>query len=227
MVDLAGVNKNNRRQATGLHKGKAITVTLLGGRQYQIENLPDLKKLKQPVKRIGYWLPARFKAEGLAYELEFTLDIVKPVNYPKTGAQFKITELTIKTPEGFTNSDMPINLLRSLAVKASTFVALCTPVGYTKNGAEYLTQINPIKQATPSSDAIKDFLGTLKGEDLYRAIGEVWRNASHGLIYQDIGERFGYGSDWANKHIHIGKTKYPQFFRKPKTTTTKKMKGKK
>jgi hypothetical protein len=215
-----------KMQATSNHKGKPITVTLLGGSQYQIENLPDLKKLKQPVKRIGYWLPGKFRCEGLAYELDFTLDIVKPANYPKTGAQFKITELIIKSPDGFSNSDLPIQLLRSLAVKASTFVALCTPVGYTKNGAEYLTQINPIKQATPTSDTVKDFLGTLKGEDLYRALGDVWRNASHGSIYQDIGERFGFGDDWANKHIYIGKTKYPQFFRKPKPTN-KKAKGKK
>lgn len=217
-----------KMQATSNHKGKPITVTLLGGSQYQIENLPDLKKLKQPVKRIGYWLPARFKAEGLAYELEFTLGIVKPKNYPKQSAEFKITECTRKDncPDGFSNSDLPIQLLRSLAVKASTFLALCTPVGYTKNGVEYLTQINPIKQATPSSDLMKDFLGTLKGEDLYRAIGDFWRNASHGSIYQDIGERFGFGDDWANKHIYIGKTKYPQFFRKPKPTN-KKAKGKK
>ena len=217
--------------ATATFEGKKIVVTLTMHKQYQVENYEDLAKLKKPVKKIVYMLPGQFKVEGLPYHLEFTLDIVKPKDYPKHGATFQITEFTRKqkSPAGLTRPDldMPINLLRSLAIKASTVVALCTPVGYTKNGVEYLTQINPIRQTKPNSDTLRDFLGTLKGEDLYRALGEVWRNASHGSIYTDIGERFGFGNDWANKHIHIGKNKYPQYFKKPKATATKKPKGKK
>jgi hypothetical protein len=215
-----------KTQAIGNHKGKKIIVSLLGGRQYHIENLPDLKKLKQPVKRIGYWLPGRFKAEGLPYELEFTLDIVKPANYPKTGAEFKITELEIKCSNGFSNFDIPDLLLRSLAIKASTHLFLCTPIGFKKNGREYLTQVNPIKQTETPSETLQDFLGQLKGEDLYRRLGEIWRNASHGSIYQDVRSTFGFGDDWANKHIFIGKRKYPQYFKKLKTTKTNRRKTK-
>jgi len=217
--------------ATATFDGKKIVVTKISFGGYQVENYEDLAKLKKPVKKIVYMLPGKFKVSGLKYELQFTLDIVRPKDYPKHGATFQITEFERKqkTPDGLNKSDLdlPINLIRSLAIKASTVVALCTPVGYTKNGVEYLSRINPIRQTKPGNDILRDFLGTLKGEALYRALGEVWRNASHGSIYQDIGERFGFGNDWANKHIHIGKNKYPQYFKKPKATATKKAKGKK
>ena len=216
--------------ATATFEGKKIVVTLTYHSHYQVENPEVLAKLKKPVKKIAYMLPGKFKVSGLEYELEFTLDIVRPKDYPKHGATFQITEFTRKqkTPDGLNKSDLdlPINLLRSLAIKASTVIALCTPVGYTKNGVEYLSRINPIRQTKPSSDILRDFLGTLKGEDLYEALGEVWRKASHGSIYKDIGERFGFSEAWANKHIDIGKKKYPQFFKKHKPTT-KKAKGKK
>ena len=202
--------------ARATFEGKKIVVTKISFGGYQVENYEDLAKLKKPVKKIVYMLPSKFKVEGLPYHLEFTLDIVRPKDYPKHGATFQITEFTRKqkTPDGLNKSDLdlPINLLRSLAIKASTVIALCTPIGYTKNGVEYLTQINPIRQTNPGSDIMKDFLGTLKGEDLYKALGEVWRNASHGSIYKDIGERFGFGDDWANKHIHIGKKKVSTIF---------------
>jgi hypothetical protein len=230
MVDLSGVNKNNKRQAAGLHKGKKITVTFLGGRNYQLEGQIDLAKLKKPETRIVYWLPAKFKTDGLPYEFEFTLGIVKPKNYPKHGAEFKITECTRidKCPDGFTNSDIPIYLLRSLAIRASTVVALCTPVGYKDiNGAEYLTQINLIEPATPSGQTLKDFLGTLEGELLYKEIGRIWRNSAHGTIEKNIASEFGFTTFWANKHIKKGKEQYPQYFKKPKATATKKAKGKK
>ena len=228
VADLAGVNKNNRRQETGLHKGKKITVTFLGGSQYQVEGQIDLAKLKKPETRILYWLPAKFRCEGLPYEFEFTLGIVKPKNYPKHYAQFKITECTRKDncPDGFTNTDIPIYLLRSLAIRASTFVARCTPVGYKEKGATYLTQIEPISPATPSKQTLKNFLGTLEGELLYKEIGRIWRDSAHGTIEKTIANEFGFTTHWANKKIKLGKKLYPQFFRKPKPTN-KKAKGKK
>jgi hypothetical protein len=61
-----------------------------------VENYEDLAKLKKPVKKIVYMLPSKFKVEGLPYHLEFTLDIVKPKDYPKHGATFQITEFTRK-----------------------------------------------------------------------------------------------------------------------------------
>ncbi len=224
---VADQQKNGTRiTATGKHKNKLVTVVFLGGERYQFESGINLAKLKKPETRIVYWLPARFKAEGLPYELEFTLGIVKPKNYPKQGARFEIIECTRKDhcPNGFTNSDIPIYLLRSLAIKASTFLASCTPVGYKdpKTGAEYLTQINILQQATPGEIA-KDFLGTLEGELLYQEIGRIWRNSAHGLVYKNIAEQFQQSSSWANKHIAIGKKNYPKFFKRTTTTTKQKV----
>lgn len=225
MVDLSGVKKNYLRQVTGVHNKKTITVTFLGGKNYNLEGQIDLAKLKKPETRILYWLPGRFKVEGLPYEFEFTLGVVKPKNYPKQGAQFKITECTRidKCPEGFTNSDIPIYLLRSLAIRASTWIALCTPEGYKdpKTGAEYLTQINPIEPGTPSNSVMKDFLGTLEGELLYREVGRLWRNTAHGTIEKTIASEFGYSTYWANKKIKEGKKLYPKYFIKNKPITTK------
>ena len=50
--------------------------------------------------------------------------------------------------------------------------------------------------------------------EFYEKLGKVWHKAAYGQIYVDIQKAFHYkyGYQWINKHINIGKKKYPNYF---------------
>jgi len=52
--------------------------------------------------------------------------------------------------------------------------------------------------------------------EFYEKLGKIWHSALYGQIYYDIQKEFNfqYGYEWANKHVSIGKKKYPDYFPK-------------
>ena len=57
---------------------------------------------------------------------------------------------------------------------------------------------------------------TKRTAEFYEKLGKIWHTAVYGQIYVDIQKEFNYeyGYEWVNKHINIGKKKYPEYFPK-------------
>ena len=186
----------------------------------------DITKIKKPTKIAGNYLPADFLVTGLPCEITFRLDKVK--TYAKSYSM-EITQISFNCPNGLQSSDTPIDLLRRLAVEASTFVAEITPANtridhspgnYTvtdsKGGFIVLGHAGTNKERTEA------FIGTRPtGKDLYKQIGHLYSTLKYGTKYKGIAQAFGRGLPWAYKHTAIGAKKYPQFFKGYKQQTTK------
>ena len=124
-------------------------------------------------------LPARFRANGLPYRVEFELN-----------ENAEITNLKMNCASGLKNATkVPFDRLRSLAVREATQVAYCYE--------------------------------QLKGESLYKRIGEIYDNTIYGCKHLIIAEHFGFTKHWAYKHTAIGKKKYPEYFKSCNKTKQK------
>lgn len=192
----------------------------------------DIKKIKKPKKVVGNFLPSDFEVFGLPCEVTFTLDLVQ-AKTAKDKPLMQITQITFKCPNGLLNSDLPINLLRSLAVQASSFVAEITPANFRrefKNGYEQTDDkggFMVLSQSSSNKRRAQMFLGIQPtGKDLYEQIGHLYSTLPYGTKYKHIAQAFGRTKAWAYKHTAIGAEQYPQFFKGYKTKT-KKAKGKK
>lgn len=211
---------------------RLVTVQLLASNKPQMVYEPyDITKIKKPKKIKGNFLPADFLVTGLPCEITFRLDKVK--TFAKSFSM-QITQISFKCPNGLQSSDTPIDLLRRLAVEASTFVAEITP-------ANTRTQIAPnaysvtdseggfivLGHAGTDKERTKAFIGSRPtGKDLYEQIGHLYSTLKYGTKYKEIAKAFGRTHAWAYKHTAIGAKKYPQFFKGYKTKPTKK-KGRK
>ena len=113
--------------------GNTLTVTFLGSSRsdkQQVFQLDiDMAQVKKQTKTTGNYLPGRFRADGLPFKVEFVVDIWKPTNYPKTGAEMRITEMQITDMqnEALTSHNLPVDELRRLAIQASSFLAVVSP----------------------------------------------------------------------------------------------------
>ena len=212
---------------------RLVTVQLLASdtKQQMFYEPYDITKIKKPTKIAGNFLPAEFLVTGLPCEITFRLDKVK--TYAKSYSM-QITQISFNCPNGLQSSDTPIDLLRRLAVEASTFVAEITPANtridhspgnYTvtdsKGGFTVLGHASANKERTEA------FIGTRPtGKDLYKQVGELYSTLEYGSKHKKIAEAFGRTHAWAYKHTAIGAKKYPQFFKGYKKQTTKQKRSK-
>jgi len=177
------------------------------------------RQVKKPLKVTGNFVPATFRVDGFDCELTFTLGLVKKSARNRKSDAIQITQGTFNSQNGFTATDIPVGLLRSLGVKASTFLAYLIPPHYTwidhgvinkagKEGNVYIIDERGIPPPLLDRD--------LHGIDLYEVIGRIWREAPYGEKHSRVADAFDYSTKWANKHIMIGKQEYPQFFKQRK-----------
>jgi len=208
---------------------RLITVQLLASNKPQMFYEPyDIAKIKKPTKIKGNYLPADFLVTGLPCEITFRLDKVE------NSLKLQITQISFDCPNGLQSSDTPIDLLRTLAVQASAFVAEITP-------ANTRTQIAPnayeqtdeqggfmvLGHAGTDQDTEQMFVGTRPiGKDLYKQIGDLYSTLPYGTKYKLIAQAFGRTLPWAYKHTAIGAKEYPQFFKGYKQKTTKQKRSK-
>ena len=214
--------------------GNTLTVTYIGSsrsdHQQAFQLAVDMGKVQKRTQVTGNYLPGRFKAEGLPFKVEFVVDIWKPGNYPKTGAEMRITEMQITDMqnEALTSHNLPVDELRRLAIQASSFVAVVSPA---TKGNPFGDDFQVLGHVSTPRHTIEAFVGapTFSGsKDDYEALGSVWRITPHGKKQQAVAAKFGFKLDWAQKHIRIGKQLYPKFFglqnnagKKTKTTKAK------
>lgn len=211
---------------------RLVSVQLLASDKPYLYHEPyDITKIKKPTKIAGNYLPADFLVTGLPCEITFRLDKVK--TYTKSYSM-QITQISFNCPNGLQSSDTPIDLLRRLAVEASTFVAEITPANTrTDHGSGNYTVTDSkggfivLGHASANKVRTEAFIGTRPtGKDLYKQIGELYSTLEYGTKHKKIAEAFGRTHAWAYKHTAIGAKKYPQFFKGYKKQTTKK-KGRK
>ena len=215
--------------------GNTLTVTFIGSsrsdKQQAFQLDIDMAQVKKQTKTTGNYLPGRFKAEGLPFKVEFVVDIWKPANYPKTGAEMRITEMQITDMqnEALTSHNLPVDELRRLAIQASSFLAVVSPA---TKGNPFGDDFTILGHAGTPRHTLEAFAGVtkleLKGKELYEAIGKLHQSTPHGQKQQTVAAHFGMGIDWAQKHIRIGKQLHPKFFglqnnagKKTKTTKAK------
>jgi len=175
----------------------------------------DPSKVKKKTKFYGNYLPSDFEVFGLPCKIVFRVDKVpnaKGKNF------FQITHISFDCPKGVQSSDTPIDLLRTLAVQASGFVAEA------ENGWWWV-----IGHATTPSDTEQDFVGARPtGADLYKEIGRLYSQADYGEKYKAIARAYGRTLPWAYKHTARGAKEYPQLFKgykqKPKRKKGRKTK---
>jgi len=198
---------------------------------FVLETRLDLDKIKKPTKVYGNYLPSDFEVFGLPCKIVFRVD---KVTNAKGKNFFEITHITFDCPKGLQSSDTPIDLLRTLAVQASGFVAEVLPANTRIDHSEgnyTVTDEKPgllvLGHARTPSDTEKAFVGARPtGADLYKQIGDIYSKTPYGSKYKAIARAFGRGLPWAYKHTAIGAKEYPQFFRGYKQKPTRK-KGRK
>lgn len=206
---------------------RLVTVQLLASDKPHLYYKPyDITKIKKPKKIKGNFLPADFLVTGLPCEITFRLDKVK--TYAQSYSM-QITQISFNCPNGLQSSDTPIDLLRRLAVEASTFVAEITPANTrTDHGSGNYTVTDSkggfivLGHASTDKERTEAFIGSRPtGKDLYKQIGELYSTLPYGTKYKEIAKAFGRTHAWAYKHTAIGAKKYPQFFKGYKTKPTK------
>jgi len=117
---VVGKGKNQRQIKVQL------LVTTVGDKQSvpMVHEPYNITKIKKPTKIYGNYLPSDFEVSGLPCKIVFRLDKVKTF---ADSYSMQITHITFDCPNGLQSSDIPIDLIRTLAVKASAFVAEVTP----------------------------------------------------------------------------------------------------
>jgi hypothetical protein len=156
--------------------GNTLTVTFIGSsrsdKQQAFQLDIDMAQVKKQTKTTGNYLPGRFKAEGLPFKVEFVVDIWKPANYPKTGAEMRITEMQITDMqnEALTSHNLPVDELRRLAIQASSFLAVVSPA---TKGNPFGDDFTILGHAGTPRHTLEAFAGVtkleLKGKELYEA----------------------------------------------------------
>ena len=185
-----------------------------------------MSTVKKRTQVYGNYLPGSFKVEGLPFSVEFVVDVWKPANYATTnkGAEMRITEMHItelQNSVGLTSHDLPVDELRRLAIQASSFLAVVSP----RTKAEpFGKDFKIIGHISAQRKTVVALVGApkLEGKELYEAIGKLHQATPQGMKQQVIAAHFGYGIDWAQKHIRLGKQKFPKLFEQDISSTNKK-----
>jgi hypothetical protein len=229
----------NQFSASKLYRGKQITVRMVSpdtSKGIPKSGIPWLVhrnsfKVKKPTPVTGNYLPSRFEVENFGCEISFTLEAVKG----KQGrSSVQITELSCS--QGVT-LQLPLALLRTLALRACTFSAYLLPPHFTykpfpnvtvtidkEGGFEIMGSAKlprEILQDLHSSDEDKT--------DKLKRVWELYNSAEVGVRYATVAEGFGYppgsraGIEWAHKWVKLARKKFaPKTVRKSQQRKGKK-----
>ena len=230
----------NHFSASKLYRGKQITVRMVSpdtSKGIPKSGIPWLVhrnslKVKKPTPVTGNYLPSRFEVENFGCEISFTLEAVKG----KQGrSSVQITELSCS--QGVT-LQLPLALLRTLALRACTFSAYLLPPHFTykpfpnvtvtidkEGGFEIMGSAKlprEILQDLHSSDEDKT--------DKLKRVWELYNSADKGVRYATVAEGFGYspgsraGLEWAHKWVKLARKKFaPKTVRKSQPRKGKKI----
>lgn len=192
-------------------------------------------KLKKPLQITGNYSPATFITEGLDCVVTFTLSQVTKSTPGRRYASLQITSYSVVCENDNYAKDIPLDLLLSLGVRASTFSAVILPphFSFTQYGHSLNSGSDGHYLITGEGDLpteVQEVLTDLTESEFYKHLGEVWSNSPHGEQIKSIRAAFTkpdgsqWGVKWADKKIAAGKKFYPQYF---KVRPTKKGKAKK
>lgn len=192
-------------------------------------------KLKKPLPITGNYSPATFITEGLDCVVTFTLSQVTKSTPGRRYESLQITSYSVVCENDNYAKGIPLDLLLSLGVRASTFSAVILPphFSYTEHGITWKTDSDGSYFITGEGDLpteVQESLTDLTESEFFKHLGEVWSNSPHGEQIKSIRAAFTkpdgsqWGVKWADKKIAAGKKFYPQYF---KVRPTKKGKAKK
>lgn len=177
---------------------------------------------KKPEPLTGNYLPATFEAEVNGCTATFTLDLVRK-SVKKNGKvldSVQITALQCHCVGGsFVADDLPLPLMRRLAIEASTFAAWKLPpnFAYDIGGLTWRTDSSGLDFHIVGPGGIPvevaQDLGTQT--DLLRAVARLYHSAPYGSKYLQIAKAFGYKTEWAKKWVARAKQELPELFEEP------------
>lgn len=146
--------RSNRFSASKLYRGKQLTVRMISpdssagvpvsGFRYLLHR--ESHEVKQPTPVTGNYLPSKFEVENFGCKVSFTLDSVKG---ERGKSSVEIVELSCE--RGVT-LDLPLALLRSLALRACTFAGYLLPLT-THSESATATPFEPTARARCTSPA--------------------------------------------------------------------------
>jgi hypothetical protein len=203
-----------------LREGEVI----IGGEPTLLHTRLRPTEVKRPTPITGQYLPATFTAKVANCTVNFTLTRVKTASGENTD-HVGISDLHVTCNPGTQVLDLPLPLLRSLAIQASTFAAFIIPPHFTwtdggvtwtsgKAGACHF-----VSRGQPPPEVLDELTD---GKDLLRDVARIYATAPYGRKWQTIAAHYGYGPEWAHKQVRLARKKYPGLF----TTSTRK-KGRK
>lgn len=229
----------NHFSASKLYRGKQITVRMVSpdtSKGIPTSGIPWLVhrnslKVKKPTPVTGNYLPSRFEVENFGYEISFTLEAVKG----KQGhSSVEITELSCS--QGVT-LQLPLALLRTLALRACTFSAYLLPPHFTYKPSPNVTiktdkegSLEIIGSANLPREILQDLHSPDEDKtDKLKRVWELYSAAEVGVRYAKVAEGFGYppgsraGIEWAHKWVKLARKKFaPKTVRKSQPRKGKK-----
>lgn len=130
------------------------------------------QQINQTTDKVITNLPARFRANGLPYSVEFELN-----------KDAEIINLKIFCATGLeSHTKLPLDWLRSQAIIEASHIFSCSQ--------------------------------KLKGEALYKQIGQIYSISPYGSKHKLITQAFERSKAWSHKHTAIGAKEYPQYFKR-------------
>jgi hypothetical protein len=173
-------------------------------------------EVKRPTPITGQYLPARFTAKVAGCTVKFTLTRVETASGDYTD-HVRISDLHVTcNPDGQV-LDLPLPLLRSLAIQASTFAAFIIPPHFTWTDGQvtYTTDkagdYHVVSRGQPPPEVL-DVL--TDGTDLLRDVARIYATAPYGRKWETIAAHYGYSHEWAHKQVRLARKKHPGLFAK-------------
>jgi hypothetical protein len=231
-------HKNQRVQswsASRLYRGDLVTVrmtdpdlrdgaVIIWGRKRLMHTRLTPTEVKRPTPITGQYLPATFTAKVAGCTVNFTLTRVETASGDYTD-HVGISDLHVTCNPGTQVLDLPLPLLRSLAIQASTFAAWIIPPhftwtdGYATHKTDKAGDYHVVARGQPAPEMLDELTD---GKDLLRDVARIYATAPYGRKWETIATHYGYSTEWAHKQVRLARKKHPGLF----TTSTRK-KGRK
>lgn len=180
----------------------------------------DPATLRKPHPITGNYLPARFHATLGSCEVSFLLEAVRTSSdtpdEPNLLNACQVTQLTVQCTGGdYVRGDLPLDLLRQLAVRASTFAAVLLPPNYRyeAHGAVHRTDDDGGWLILGAGDTPAQVMRDLTQDaDLLTQVAQLWQQLPHGRKYDGIATAFGFSKSWAHKQVKLARKQLPHLF---------------